>query len=217
MTDLLRASGVRGVAGRAGEPLRASGVRGGAGRAGEPLRASGVRGKAVLLAGVAAFSLLDSAAHGRPAVLKDPPDTRGPLDFRRVELRGTREARFKVWTGAGWRARRLQDRGYFLVHLDTFGTPHFDHFALARSVGRTLEGTLWRDSRKKDPRLLRHIPARHPSRRTASVLVPLRSVPLRRSHFRWSVQSLWSGWPCDRTCFDRAPRRGGELRPLGSP
>jgi hypothetical protein len=223
MTDVLRGTVFRGGTGRAGGSLKGRGVRGGAGRGGGSLRETGVlsqpgvRGKAALLAGIAAFSLFGTAAHARPVVLKDPPDTRGPLDIRRVELRGTREARFKVATEAGWTARRLQDRGYFLVHLDTFRTPHFDHFALVRSVGRTLEGSLWRDPRKKAPRLLRPLPARHPSRRTASVLVRLRSVPLRRSHFRWRVQSLWSGWPCDRTCFDRAPRRGGVLRPLGSP
>ncbi len=173
--------------------------------------------RAALLAGVAALSLLGPAAHGRPAELKDPPDTRGPLDIRRVELRGTKEARFKVATGTRWTSRRIQDRGYFLVHLDTFGTPRFDLFALVRSPGRGLEGSLWRSRRGHDPRRLRSIPARHSGPRTAAVLVPLRSVALRRSHFRWRVQTLWSGWPCDRTCFDRAPGRGGVRRPLGAP
>ncbi|MBA2273525.1 MAG: hypothetical protein H0W21_06445 [Actinobacteria bacterium] len=59
--------------------------------------------KTALLAGVTAVALLGPAAHARPAVLTDPPDTRGPLDISRVELRGTKEARFKVATGAGGR------------------------------------------------------------------------------------------------------------------
>lgn len=192
--------------------MRRTGVRGVAGAAGGPLRTTVV----ALLAAVASMSL-GPTAHARPDELTDPPDTRGRLDIRRVEVRGRKDARFEISTGAGWTARRLQDRGYVLVHLDTFGTPHFDHFALIRSAGRTLEGSLWRDPRKHDPRLIRLVRAGHPNRRTASVLVPLRAVPLRRSHFRWQVQSLWSGWPCDRTCFDRAPGRGGALRPLGSP
>lgn len=171
----------------------------------------------VLLAGVTVLSLLGPAAHGRPAELTDPRDTRGPLDIRRVELRGTKEARFRVATEARWTARRLQDRGYLLVHLDTLGTPRFDHFALVRSPGRGVEGSLWRARRGHDPRLLRSIPARHTGARTAAVVVPLRSVALRRSHFRWRAQTLWSGWPCDRTCFDRAPGRGGVRRPLGAP
>lgn len=170
-----------------------------------------------LLVGVKAVSLPPPAALGRPAELKDPPDARGPLDIRRIELRGTDDVRFKTTTETGWTARRVHDRGFFLVHLDTLGTPHFDHFALVRSVGRTLEGSLWRDSRTRDPRLLRFVPARHPTRRTASVLVPLRAMRVRSSYFRWAVQSLWSGWPCGRTCLDSAPRRGGVIRPLGGP
>lgn len=173
--------------------------------------------KAALLAGVIALFLLGPAAHGRPAVLKDPRDARGPLDIRRVELRGTEEARFKIATETRWTSRRIQDRGYLLVHLDTFGRRRFDHFALVRSAGRGVEGSLWRSSRRHDPRRLRSIPARHSGARTAAVLVPLRTVTLRRSHFRWRVQSLWSGWPCERTCFDRAPGRGGVRRPLGAP
>lgn len=170
-----------------------------------------------LLAGATAVTLPASAAFGRPAELKDPPDARGPLDIRRIELRGTEDVRFKISTGTGWTARRVHDRGYFLVRLDTLGTPHFDHFALVRSVGRALEGSLWRDSRRRDPRLLRFVRARRPNRRTASVLVPLQAMRVRKSHFRWAVQSLWSGWPCDRTCIDSAPQRGGVIRPLGDP
>ena len=173
--------------------------------------------RAVLVAGVIALAHLGPVAQGRPAALEDPRDTRGPLDIRRVELRGTREARFKIAVAARWTSRRIQDRGYLLIHLDTFAMPSFDHFALVRSMGEEVEGSLWRSRRGHDPRRLRSIPARHPGPRTAAVTVPLQTVPLRRSHFRWRVQSLWSGWPCDRTCFDRAPDRGGVRRPLGEP
>ncbi len=190
-----------------------TGVRGVAGRTGGPPR----RAATAIAAAVAVLTLLGPAALARPAELTDPRDTRGPLDIRRVELRGTKEAHFKVTTGTRWTARRMQDRGFFLIHLDTFGTPRFDHFALVRSDGRRVQGSLWRSRRGHDARRLRGIPGRHSGARTATVVVPLRAVTLRRSHFRWRAQTLWGGWPCDRTCFDRAPRRGGVLRPLGRP
>lgn len=157
-------------------------------------------------------------AHARLA-LRDPNDTRGPLDVRRVHHSAVRRPIWRITTGPRWTARRLFDRGYFLVHLDTRGTRRGDYYALVWHNGRGMRGTLVRDRvRRRRDRTMSSLSVWRRDRDSVSVRIPLRKlfVPKGRDSYGWFVRSLWRRKRCPRaTCIDRAPFKGAVEEPLG--
>ncbi len=168
----------------------------------------------VLAASVVAVTLLAAIPAQAATVVTDPSDTRGVLDVRRVELRGDKTARWLVKTYDGWGKRRLQDRGFVLVLMDTFATKRFDYYALLRSEGRDLKGSLWRDRKVKNDVRVRSLHTSHPGRKIAGIRVGLKDLRKRQSHYRWQVETLRNGKSCPGVCFDRAPNSGARRRPF---
>jgi hypothetical protein len=141
---------------------------------------------------------------------RDPNDTRGPLDVRRIDVVRRRTPRFEVITWRGWTARQIWDHGFGLVRLDTFGSSRFDYYALVRSTGTRLRGDLFRDRARRPDRRLFTLRTSKASRRKFRVRIPLRRLRMPRSRavYRWEVQTLFVGSRCRRTCFDFVPNQG---------
>jgi hypothetical protein len=171
-----------------------------------------------LLAGLAALPLLARANH-QPA--DDGNDTRGPLDVRTVQVKGTRaKPKWRVTTFGRWGPETIWDKGYGLVRLDAFGDEHYDHYALVRSNGFALQASLWRDRRRKDDVRVVKLHVARTNKRSFTVRVPLRrlNIPDARLFYRWYVQTIVVTSACPRSCFDRAPDDGAvtELIPTGT-
>jgi hypothetical protein len=151
---------------------------------------------------------------------RDPNDTRGPLDVRRIDVVRRRTPRFEVITWRGWTARQIWDHGFGLVRLDTFGSSRFDYYALVRSTGTRLRGDLFRDRARRPDRRLFTLRTSKASRRKFRVRIPLRRLRMPRSRavYRWEVQTLFVGSRCRRTCFDFVPNQGSvrERNPFAS-
>ncbi len=167
---------------------------------------------AAALALAVAVPVLASARH---LSVRDPNDTRGPLDVRRVEVVGLNRPRFQVFTFRRWTTGDIYDRGFVLVYFDTFGGERFDYYALVRSVGDEMKGTLFRDRARKSDVRVSWLRTFRTTKDSVSVRVPLRKMRFGRTrvHFVWSVQTLMSSGRCRRVCFDRVPDRGGILEP----
>jgi RTX calcium-binding nonapeptide repeat (4 copies) len=145
---------------------------------------------------------------------RDPDDTQGPLDIGRVRMGlKSRPPTWTILTRRTWSLKELWDDGYFLVHLDTKGGPSSDFYALVRSTGRKIAGTL---HRAHDDHRLRNVPTGRAGPRGVRVRVPIGDVPSgnSRDFFRWSVTTLYTGESCARVCFDSAPRGGSLPHPL---
>jgi hypothetical protein len=141
---------------------------------------------------------------------RDPNDTRGPLDVKRVDVFRRRTPRFEIITWRGWTAMRIWDHGFGLVRLDTFGTSRFDYYALVRSTGNRLRGDLFKDRARRPDRRLFALRTSKASRRSFRVRIPLQRLRMPRSRavYRWEVQTLFVGTRCRRTCFDFVPDQG---------
>jgi hypothetical protein len=166
--------------------------------------------------------LLIAAATAAPGLVlarhrnvSDPSDVRGPLDIRRVAVTG----KPRVWiieTFARWRARRIWDKGYFVVRFDTFRSPRYDYFLLARSNGSRMTAALYRDRKRKSDFRVAHLRSWRLSRRDVRVRVRLSVMKFgrKRTSYRWYAQSLFTGSRCRNTCLDRAPNRRAISEPL---
>jgi hypothetical protein len=171
----------------------------------------------LLLAALALAPLLAWANH-QPA--DDGNDTLGVLDVRRVDVKGTRsKPKWHVATFPRWDARSIWDKGYALVYFDAFGDDHFDHYALVRSNGFGLEGTLWRDRKRKDDVRAGKLHVARSNGRSFTVRVPLRrlDIPRNRLVYRWYVQTILVNGRCPRSCLDRAPDDGAVTEPVPEP
>lgn len=167
-----------------------------------------------IVAVAAAIPLFALAGHMDP---RDPNDTRGPLDVRRVVAgRDLKRPRWKIVTFDPWRARQIFDRGYVLVFFDTFADKRYDYYALVRSVGPRLRGSLWRDRKVKSDVFKTALRVRRANRRSVTVRVPLGRMkfPETRVYYYWHVQTLMTNRRCPNVCFDRAPDTDGVLEPL---
>ena len=141
---------------------------------------------------------------------RDPNDTRGPLDVKRIDVVRRRTPRFEIITWRGWTASQIWDHGFGLVRLDTFGSSRFDYYALVRSTGTRLRGDLFRDRARRPDRRLFALRTSKGSRRSFRVRIPLERLRMPRSRavYRWEVQTLFVGNRCRRTCFDFVPDQG---------
>jgi hypothetical protein len=151
---------------------------------------------------------------------RDPNDTRGPLDVKRIDVVRRRTPRFEIITWRGWTARQIWDHGFGLVRLDTFGSSRFDYYALVRSTGTRLRGDLFRDRARGPDRRLFGLRTSKAARRKFRVRIPLGRLRMPRSRavYRWEVQTLFVGSRCRRTCFDFVPNQGSvrERNPFAS-
>lgn len=172
---------------------------------------------ALLVTALAALPFLALANH-EPAT--DGNDTRGPLDVRRVTVKGTRaKPKWRVSTFARWGARSIWDKGYGLVRVDALGDDHFDHYALVRSNGYALDATLWRDRKRKDDVRVGRLHVARSDRRSFSVRIPLRrlQMPDARPFYRWYVETIAVTRRCPRACLDRAPDDGSVTEVVAGP
>jgi hypothetical protein len=138
----------------------------------------------------------------------DPNDTSGLLDVHEVRFRdGEGPPAWTVITFNNWTPRKIWDRGYVLLYLDTLGSPEPDYYVLVRADRDSLIGSMWRERADgHDVRLFR-VATRKRRGDGVRVDVPLRrlSIGAHRTLYRWSVLTLFTGNHCRRTCFDPAP------------
>ena len=163
---------------------------------------------------LASTALIASATHQE---VRDPNDTRGKLDIRRVEIVGDAANRWVITTDRGWAVRRIFDRGFFLIHFDTFGDDHYDYYVLLRSDRLHMEGTLWRDPKNSRDRQIGTAEVSRPNRRSVKVTVPLRRMrfPDAAVNYRWHARTLFIRKGClKKVCIDRAPNRGAVVEPM---
>ena len=151
-----------------------------------------------------------AGAHHLP--VDDDSDERGLLDIKSVNVQGMSEPRWKIDTWARWTRTDIWDAGYFLVYLDTFGGEHYDYYALVRSTGRRLRGTLVRHRKERPDYSVGKVLAWKPDRRSAAVQIPLDKMKRgeNRATYAWYVESVFSGSRCRRVCFDWAPDAASE-------
>jgi hypothetical protein len=176
------------------------------------------RAAALTILAVAAGLALPVLAAGLVAV-DDPDDTAGRLDVHEVRfshLSGT-PPRWTVITFNDWTTRQIWDQGYILLFLDTKHAPDPDYFVLLRADRDRLVGTLWRDA-ARDHKLFT-VPARRVGSDGARVSVPLGKLSIgpRRTLYRWSVTTLFTGEHCRQTCIDNAPDATMIEQPLPTP
>ena len=82
---------------------------------------------------VIALALPAGATHTNQT---DPNDTAGRLDVRTVTLAHDETPRWRIGTFSAWTARRIWDRGFLIVELDTIGDDGVDQLIVVRSDGR---------------------------------------------------------------------------------
>jgi hypothetical protein len=152
----------------------------------------------------------------------DPNDTRGRLDVKQVRL--AHKPGPPAWTMVTfgeWTVRKIWDRGYLMVFLDTEGRRRAEYYLLVRSTGSELEGSLWRVRAVGPDSWLRRVPVWRNSRSSASVQVGLSRLTFgpHRTFYRWWVHTTLTSAVCRRTCQDRAPNVGSvrQWRPGMSP
>ena len=160
-------------------------------------------------AALVTVALISVVAGAHDTDLLDPNDARGKLDVKQVRLAHVPgPPTWTVVTFTEWSTAAMWERGYIMVLLDTEGRMGAEYYLLVRSAGTALEGTLWRAHSYGPDSYLGTVPARRPSRRSASVQVSLKRLKFGagRSWYRWWVQTLYTSDICRRTCYDRAPK-----------
>ena len=174
--------------------------------------------KKLALVALAAAALLPLVATARHTDVRDADDTSGVFDISRAEMARGRTNKWKITTFQKWSTVEVWDRGFFLVYIDTFGTDRPDYYALVRSNGREMLGTLYRDREQKNDYKVRDLSVRHRKQDVIRVEISFRGLTRRASRlYRWYAESLWSGSECRRFCFDRAPDRGTVVEPGANP
>jgi hypothetical protein len=171
---------------------------------------------AAMAAGVIAAGL----ALAGPVPVEDPNDVAGQLDVRAVSFDPEADPpRWDVVTSSSWASAEMWDRGFVLVYLDTTGNTRPDYYALIRSVGDDLEGSLWRDPRTGADRRLRTLDVSRGSDLHVTVRIPIERLRIgsSRTFYGWSIVTLYTGGACRATCIDRVPDDGAIRQPLGTP
>jgi hypothetical protein len=187
-------------------------------RAGAPLRPAVPFLVAIAIALAAIAAIAGPSFHSD---VRDPNDTRGLLDVRRVRLDHEGRTEVTAITFAEWTAASIWDRGNVYVFLDTEGGENPEYFLVVRSTGRDLQASLWRDRRDRRDVFLRNLKERRKSRDGVSIEIPIKTLEFgrfRESYFWWATTSF-TAEVCRRTCIDRAPDRGSveQWRPGMSP
>ena len=175
---------------------------------------------ALLVAGVVA-----TIAGAGPNTVQDPNDTRGVLDVRTVRWSQPQgePPGWKIVTFDGWNARRIWDRGYLYVLVDTVGGEPADYAAQVRSNGRRMTGVLYKLGKGDNDRdvVVSSLTVRKPRVAAVTVRIPLKRMSFgpARTFYRWWTVTTLSSEKCPSACIDRAPNDGSVLhyRPGMSP
>lgn len=162
------------------------------------------------------LSLIAAPAFARHQKVQDANDVDGLLDLRAVAVYGAP----RIWnlkTYNSWAPKGIRDRGFLLVHYDTFGDQRYDYYALLRSAGNRMQGTLWRDRVSKPDYRVSFLQTWRSDKRSVKTSVPLGRMRFgtNRDSYKWYAQTLITGPSCKHTCFDRAPNRRGVTEPIG--
>lgn len=168
---------------------------------------------AVVVAVVVALLAAGTPAAASHSDQTDSNDTSGVLDVAAVYHRhAVVPPSWEVVTFARWTPKSIWDAGYILVWIDTLGDESPDYYALVRSTGRGVAGSLWRDRRRKDA-FVGRLRTTRGNQRSVRVAVPFRKMEIgtHRVVYRWSVQSILTGGPCSRPCFDLVPDGGAQV------
>ncbi len=141
----------------------------------------------------------------------DANDVDGVLDVEEVRFR--HETGPYVWvfrTYAEWTAKRIWDKGFFVVQLDTIGTSDADHLVLLRSSGREMTGELFRIRKNGSLKLMRKLDGYRAGPQGAGVAVRRRhlTIGVYRTSFFWWTASLFTSDVCRTTCIDAVPDEG---------
>jgi hypothetical protein len=175
----------------------------------------------VLVLLVTAASLSTMFAEATHQDRKDGDDVKGKLDIRSVKTFGqTHNPGWRIITSSRTTAKALQDRGFFLIYLDTFDDSRFDYYALISSNGATVKGKLWRDRTSRPDRKIGKVSVWRADKSSATVRVPLRKMNLggkARLTYRWFVKTLFTGKGCHRVCIDRVPNKSALTENNGKP
>lgn len=179
------------------------------------------RGLVLIAAAIGAAVALPLLAVANHAYVSDPDDTRGKFDVSTVRVDAERPPTWTIRTYPRWSVERVWDAGYAMVFFDTFGDDRYDYYALVRSNGNRMVGSLWRDRPNKPDREIASLAAWHPKPRVLKVRVPLQKMYIgpSRVHYTWRVETIYVTTRCPRSCLDYAPDRGGvrELLPWVTP
>ncbi|MBA2311541.1 MAG: hypothetical protein H0V97_01935 [Actinobacteria bacterium] len=160
--------------------------------------------------------LISAPAFAAHKKVRDANDVDGLLDLRAATVYGAP----RIWnlkTYNSWTPKAIRDKGFLLVYYDTFGDERYDYYALLRSTGNRMQGTLWRDRVSKSDYRVSFLETWRSDKRSAKVRVPLGRMRFgtNRDSYKWYAQTIITGPSCKRTCFDRAPNRKGVTEPLG--
>ena len=170
----------------------------------------------MIVAVLAALPLWALATH---ADVQDENDVRGLLDVKFVKVSGDEKPRWEFITFGEWTTEAIWDRGYGLVYFDTSGDNRFDKYALVRSDGFGLKGSLWRDRKEGQDVKISNLDVFRRNQKSMTVRVPFRKldIPERRDFYRWFAETLFTGNNCRRVCIDRVPDEGSIFEPLEDP
>ena len=170
------------------------------------------------VAGVTAAALAGGAS--TRAQVEDPNDTKGMMDVRRVWFEPEAgPPRWTIVTFSPWSEETTRDRGYVFVYLDTIGDERLDFYAMIRSNGRRLSGSLWRDPKNGPDVRISGLDVKRDSDLDVAVRIPMVLLDIGefRTAYRWTVVTTFSGRVCRATCVDRVPDEGAFEYPIGSP
>jgi hypothetical protein len=168
---------------------------------------------------VFAFVVLPAgAAFGDHTNQTDPDDVAGLLDVEEVRFR--HDPLPYVWvfrTHQSWTTKKIWDKGYFVVELDTLGEPAPDYFVLLRSTGKEMKGELFRIRANGSQVRLRSLDGWRAGPRGAGVELPARLLVFgaHRTSFFWWTFSLFTSEKCRATCIDAVPDEGTVEQALG--
>jgi len=169
----------------------------------------------VSLLATSMYALSPWASYASHADLRDRNDQRGPLDVRAVGMSSGNQPSWTIRTWDRWSATSIWDRGFLALKYDTFGDSHFDYYALIRSDGFRLRGTLHRDYKRQADEQLRRLATARPDRASVRVKVPLGAMRFDEEFvFRWTTATTWLSGRCEGgICLDRAPNKGAVEEP----
>jgi hypothetical protein len=173
----------------------------------------------VTLVAVATLGATARGAAAQHTNIQDGNDTNGALDVRVVRLRHPARNR-AVWgieTWGVWKARRIRDRGYFFVYLDTrWGEPP-EHYVLIRSTGSGVRALLFRDHPSGNDTLMRSLRVSHWHPRRVVFKLKLTGLVWgpKRTFYRWWVITTMTSKICPNVCLDAAPNSGSVTQERG--
>jgi len=181
-----------------------------------------LRVAAPFAAALVTIALIAAVAGAHHTDRRDPNDTPGKLDVSQVRFaHRSGPPQWRVVTFAQWGTGEIWDTGYLMIMLDTAAGAPAEHYALVRSTGSSLVGSLWRVRKVGPDTYLGTVPVSRPSRRSVVIQVGLSRLTFgeNRSFYRWWVETVFTGSICRRSCLDRAPNRNAVLqwRPGMSP